>query len=322
MVPWLNYILVDTVFGHPDTFGLDPTCNHRVRLSLLGAHIPVAVPATPYAVSILLLAVILAMLAIEARQFVLADEVPLANVLEELNVRQELLDKADPDPPPWDDTLIRNRVLGSYNRSLQNNFIDVTLYRCIASVLGRVSLIATLEHTLVLNKSEGGEDPHHGLQLLQLVIVLSAACILFRGLVYSRLREEEDGNAESEDDDDNDHVDLVLWLFQTAHQPGTWRATLADSMSFDMQIISRYFNMRGASSANAIPSNFGDIVRELLGLRETLRRETRRLAREARNVMSLEDECKFPYFNLYHSIQAKCFLHKWLCGSTRLSPTY
>ena len=293
MVPWLNYILVDTVFGHPDTFGPDPTCNRRVRLSLFGAHTPVAVPATPYAVSILLLGVMLAMLAIEARQCGLADEVPLAKVLEELNVRQELLDKADPDSPPWNDTRIRNRVLGSYNKSLQNSWIDVTLYRCIASVLGRVSLIATLEHTLVLNKSEGEKEPHHGLHLLQLVVVLSAACILFRGLAYRWLR-EEDGNAESEDDDDGDHVDLVLWFFLTAHQPGTWRATLADSMSFDTQIISTYFNMRGASSANAIAANFGNKVRKLLGLRETLSRETQRLAREARDVVSREDECMLP----------------------------
>ena len=309
MVPWLNYILVDTVFGHIDTFGPDPTCNHRVWLSLLGAHIPVAVPATPYAVSALLLAVILAILAIEARQFGLADGVPLANMLEELNVRQKLLDKVDPDSPPWDDTHTHNRVLGSYNKSLQHNWIDVTLYRCIASVLGRVSLIATLEHTLLLNKGEGGEDAQHGLQLLQLVVVLSAACILFRGLAYSRLREKENGNAESkdddDDDDDDDHVDLVLWLFLTAHQPGTWRATLADSISFDTQIIFKYFNMRGASSANAIPSTFGDIVRQLLGLRETLRRETKRLARETRDVVSLEDECMFAPLTSISTITSK-----------------
>jgi len=40
------------------------------------------------------------MLAIEARQFILTDEVPLANVLEELNVRHELLDERTPTHPP------------------------------------------------------------------------------------------------------------------------------------------------------------------------------------------------------------------------------
>ncbi|RSM00949.1 hypothetical protein CDV31_011589 [Fusarium ambrosium] len=298
LAPWLNYILIDNVYGHPDVFGPHPTCNDRVRLSLLGAGVPVALPVTPYAVSLLILAIALATLATEARHFGLADEVRLASVLQDLNVRQMLLR----DENPWDS---RTRVLDSYNKSLQNNWVDVTHYRCTVSVLGRLYLIATLEHTLFLNRNEKGGVLGPGLKLLQPVTILSIACILLQGLACSWFMQEKD-----DDDDYDTHLDLFQWLLSTANQPGTVLGSLANSISFDRQILSTYFNMRGASSTRGIHPGLNQM---LVRSRQELRRQTRRLAREAKNVMPLPNECMLSLSptlpHLQHGILAKGVLY-------------
>ncbi|KAJ3539672.1 hypothetical protein NM208_g5340 [Fusarium decemcellulare] len=240
LAPKLNYVLIDNVHGHPDVFGPHPTFHDHVRLSLLGAHFSVALPVTPYAVSIPILAVVLAMIATE-----------------QLNVRQELLSSEDSRPPPRAD---RTHVLDSYNESLQNNWVDVTHYRCTVSVLDRLYLIATLEHTLFWNRSEKGQVLDHGLQLLQPVVILSIACIL-RGLAYSWFMQEEERDAMNDDDT---HLELFQRLLQPSNKPGTVRASLAKSISFDTQILSVYFNVRGASSTKRIRSGISPEVQMLV----------------------------------------------------------
>ncbi|RSL88351.1 hypothetical protein CEP52_015238 [Fusarium oligoseptatum] len=183
------------------------------------------------------------------------------------------------DEDPWDS---RTRVLDSYNKSLQNNWVDVTHYRCTVSVLGRLYLIATLEHTLFLNRNEKGGVLGPGLKLLQPVTILSIACILLQGLACSWFMQEKD-----DDDDDDTHLDLFQWLLSTANQPGTVLGSLANSISFDRQILSTYFNMRGASSTRGIHPGLNQM---LVRSRQELRRQTRRLAREAKNVMPLPNE--------------------------------
>ncbi|KAF4433166.1 hypothetical protein F53441_13767 [Fusarium austroafricanum] len=282
LAPWLNYILIDDVFGHPDVFGSDLKCNDRVRLSLLSAQLPVALPVIPYAVSILILAIILTILATEARNFVIVDEVPLASLLQQLNVRQMLLENED---RPANIT----HALDSYNKSLQNNWMDVTHYRCIISVLGRLYLIATLEHTLVLNRNEKGVVLGHELHLFQLLVVLLTAGIIVQGLAYGWLMQSEET---SEDDDGMDTgLNLFQWLLQTSNQPDTWQASLASSFTFDTQILSSYFNMRGSSSTSGIRSSLD--VQMLVQSHRVLRKEHQRLAREAKQVMPLRNELAF-----------------------------
>ncbi|OTB01395.1 hypothetical protein M426DRAFT_220600 [Hypoxylon sp. CI-4A] len=234
LAPLSSYALFDAVYGHPDAFGPRRDCNSQVVISMLGARVPVASPAFPWLVSIVFAAVFLSAAAMWYRYLGLVEtpETVLGRVLEKLHTRVFNL------PSEIDDS----RLLAWFNEIQQLNWANVIPYRNIASPLGRLYLVITLEHTIWINNID--PDQRHFLldvSWLQFVVLVITLLTLV-GLV---------DRSPAEDDVDDGSVNLCVHLIQMTNPEPSRTATLRNFHLFDSRIVSSFLDIRTPSAGDS-----------------------------------------------------------------------